>query len=110
MMRMCGYFVLAFGLMLGCASNSKRPDGSLPDSGGDNNATTCETCLASGGTWQPEVAECTRGCAIQDISCFRDDCPAPCSKDNCGGCFSTTTCEAAGCQWRQEEEAMWCTR
>ncbi len=70
---------------------------------------TCEDCLASGGTWQPEADACTSDCDLQDISCFRDDCPEPCGSGNCGGCFDATACNDAGCTWNQQGEAMWCT-
>ncbi len=69
----------------------------------------CEACLASGGTWQPEAGACTDACAIQDISCFTDGCPAPCSADACGGCFTGSDCETAGCTWSTAGESMWCT-
>lgn len=76
-----------------------------PDAGGDD---ACGACLASGGTWQPEASMCTTDCDILDISCFRDTCPGECA-DDCGACFSQGECEAEGCTWRQEAEAMWCT-
>jgi len=35
----------------------------------------CTTCLAGGGTWQPEAEECTVDCDIPDISCVTASCP-----------------------------------
>ena len=67
----------------------------------------CDACLQSGGTWQ--VDTCTNDCDLQDTSCFRNACPAPCAADSCGTCFSTSECEAAGCAWHGEAEAQWCT-
>lgn len=67
----------------------------------------CEACLAAGGTWQPEIDECTQGCAVMDISCYTDTCPGEC-EDDCGFCFSPDACATAGCQWYQAGEAMWC--
>lgn len=87
---------------IACAEDLLPED---PDSG---EADPCEACLEAGGTWQPEVAECTRGCGIMDVSCYTESCPGAC-EDDCGNCFSPDACEAAGCTWRQEEEAMWCT-
>ena len=72
----------------------------------DNRA--CPACLDHGGTWRPEVQECTQDCAIMDISCFTDDCPEACSSDNCSDCFDQTSCETAQCAWRQEDEIAWC--
>ena len=68
----------------------------------------CEACLAGGGTWQPEARECTADCDVQDISCFRDACPAPCAAGACGSCFSQAACDDAGCRWEIAGEAMWC--
>jgi len=70
---------------------------------------SCEACLSSGGTWQPEVEECTTNCDIQDISCFVDSCPEACAPDACGNCFDETSCTEASCTWNQEGEAFWCT-
>ena len=69
--------------------------------------TECEACLESGGTWQ--VVECTRNCALQDGSCYRDACPVPCAADSCGTCFSQSDCEAVDCAWHAQGEALWCT-
>lgn len=69
----------------------------------------CQSCLDSGGTWQPEAGECTDSCDIADISCFTDECPGAC-EDDCAYCFSQEDCEAASCAWHQEAEAMWCTQ
>lgn len=71
--------------------------------------TDCESCLASGGTWQPEASACTENCALMDISCFEDSCPAACSSSSCGDCFSESDCESNGCTWHAAAEAMWCT-
>ena len=68
----------------------------------------CESCLAGGGTWQPEANECTADCDIADISCFTNSCPGSC-EDDCSFCFSQDECSAAGCSWQQASEAMWCT-
>ena len=78
------------------------------DDDDDNLTEECEECLASGGTWQPEIEECTVDCSAMDISCFTDECPGAC-EDDCSFCFSSADCEAAGCTWRTEAEAMWCT-
>ena len=83
------------------ASCGARP---APTESGDSE---CEACLRSGGTWQGST--CTRDCALMDISCFRDACPGPCSADDCGACDASAACEAAGCSWRIEAEAMWCS-
>ena len=76
--------------------------------GSGGGADPCEACLAGGGTWQPEVSECTTNCDIADISCFTDSCPGTC-QDDCAFCFGQGECEAAGCTWQQAAEAMWCT-
>ncbi|HKO94644.1 MAG TPA: hypothetical protein VJU61_25995 [Polyangiaceae bacterium] len=77
------------------------------DPGPDETATECEPCLRSGGTWQ--LGDCTTNCALQDTSCFRDACPAPCAADSCGTCFGRAECEAVHCEWHSVDEAMWCT-
>lgn len=76
----------------------------------DDDATNeeCEECLDTGGTWQPEAGGCTENCAAMDVSCFTDECPGAC-EDDCSFCFSSADCEAAGCTWHAEDEAMWCT-
>ena len=66
----------------------------------------CRDCLARGGTWQPP--SCTADCAIQDSSCFTEACPGPCESGSCN-CQSRADCEAVGCRWHVEHEAMWCT-
>ena len=70
--------------------------------------SSCLACLEDGGTWQPEVNECTDDCDIMDISCFVDSCPEACAADNCGDCFDPTSCESATCTWNQEDELAWC--
>jgi len=70
---------------------------------------TCEACLQSGGTWQVEANACTTNCDIQDISCFRDACPAPCAADSCGSCFNRSECEAVDCTWRGDGAPQWCS-
>ena len=59
----------------------------------------CAACLARGGTWQPEADACTGSCDIQDISCFRDHCPAPAPADPCAACL------ARGGTWQPEADA-----
>ena len=77
-------------------------------SGGDvTENESCESCLNDGGTWQPGSG-CTEDCAIQDISCFRDECPGACEAGACGNCFEQSACEAASCEWKNSEEAFWC--
>jgi hypothetical protein len=88
------------GIALGCKAD---PPATAATSG-----DACQACLRSGGTWQPEANECTRKCAIQDISCFEDTCPGACAEDACGDCFDAETCRAAGCTWHIEAEAAWC--
>ena len=68
----------------------------------------CETCLASGGTWQPEVSECTANCDLADISCFEDECPGACEAGACDNCFSRSRCLDADCNWNTDQEAAWC--
>ena len=68
-------------------------------------ATECDECLSSGGTWQ--IDECTSNCAIQDISCYTDECPPPCS-ESCSGCFSESECTSAGCEWEWDEYSATC--
>jgi hypothetical protein len=70
--------------------------------------TTCEACLDSGGTWQPEASSCTDDCDLQDISCFIEECPGACDADECENCFSQDDCETATCTWTQQDEAMSC--
>ena len=69
----------------------------------------CEACLDEGGTWQPEVGECTADCALLDISCYTDTCPGDCGPASCGQCFDPDTCGAAGCTWQQEGPTLWCS-
>ncbi len=70
-------------------------------------ASHCEQCLASGGTWQ--VWECTESCGIADTACFTSYCPDPCGPDSCGGCFTSSECVNAGCQYHEQGESQWCT-
>jgi hypothetical protein len=86
-------------------------DGTGSTTGGQEEyelAEACEECLDSGGTWQPEAEQCTADCDIMDISCYSDECPGACG-DDCAYCFGSADCEDAGCTWRVEGEAMWCT-
>jgi hypothetical protein len=99
-------FVFVVGLAVGACH--KRPAAWGPTAAESASAQACAACITQGGTWQPEANECTVGCAIMDISCYTDACPAACS-DDCGGCFGETECKRAGCSWHQEQEAMWCT-
>ena len=69
----------------------------------------CEACLAEGKTWQPEADACTDDCAIQDISCYADACPAPCSAQSCGTCHSEGDCAGAGCTWNADGGLFWCS-
>ena len=69
----------------------------------------CEACLTDGGTWQPEASACTEDCMIQDISCYRDKCPDPCSSEACGSCVTQAACAEASCTWQSSAEAMWCS-
>ena len=69
----------------------------------------CEACLASGKTWQPEADACTDSCAIQDISCYTESCPAPCGPDSCGSCLSQAECDGAGCTWNAFDGLFWCS-
>lgn len=71
--------------------------------------TDCQECLDAGGTWQPEDDACTEDCALQDISCWEDECPGECATDACDNCFDQTECEAASCEWVTEGEGAWCT-
>lgn len=101
--------VLLIGLALsGCGDkdDTSTPDTSTPDTA---SADGCESCLAGGGTWQPDGGGCTEDCSVADASCFRDECPGECSADECGYCFSRSECEIAGCTWNMEEEATWCS-
>lgn len=84
------------GCPLECPAEQPAPD------------DACAQCLADGGTWQPSADACTDNCAIQDISCYRDACPAPCSASSCGSCFAQDACSQAGCQWVTEAEASFC--
>jgi len=93
--------LIALGLTLVPAC-SKR-GGDEPAAG----SSACSQCTSEGGTWQPEANECTKNCEIQDISCFRDSCPEPCSSEGCQ-CFSEADCEGAGCRWKVEGEGAWC--
>ena len=93
-------FLLCGLLLAGC--DTDKTTTSTPDT-----TAECEACLADGGTWQPEAETCSEDCEIQDISCYTDSCPGECSSDTCE-CFSQDTCEAAGCTWNVEAEAMWC--
>ena len=92
------FFLFTIALV-GCGA---RPSGPEPE-----DAEACRSCLASGGTWQ--VGECTRDCALQDVSCYRDACPGPCGGESCGTCEGAEACEGAGCTWNVAGEAMWCT-
>ncbi len=74
----------------------------------DTNASTCEACLESTGTWQPEASACTVDCGLQDISCFTDECPGDCAADECGNCFSQADCEGATCTWTTMDETATC--
>lgn len=91
--------VLVTLLVASCGTTEPRP--TVPDASDDG----CEACLARGGTWQPP--ECTRDCALQDASCYRDACPGPCEPGTCE-CQTRDECEAAGCSWQTAGEAMWC--
>lgn len=95
----------ALPLLLLAACSTPTPTGTA--SGPD--AEACAACILSGKTWQPEVKQCTEDCAVQDISCFRDKCPGPCSATNCEHCFAQAACESSGCAWREEAELSWCT-
>lgn len=86
-------------------SSAPVPEDAAKDSGGTSD--DCAACLESGGTWQPETSSCTEDCDIVDASCFRTECPRAC-EDRCENCFDQAECEAQGCTWRVEAEAMWC--
>lgn len=94
-MFICLSFLFVFSLS--CQSSSKDSQTS--------SATTCEECLSTGGTWQ--IDECTTNCALQDISCYEDECPPPCS-ESCSGCFTESECLSAGCEWVWEEYGSTC--
>lgn len=99
-------------LLLGCGSeptSSSTPEPE-PAGGGESTETevteaptTCEACLAQGGTWQPEAGACTENCALQDISCFEDECPpAP------GTCTSSADCpDGQMCSGPEGCDAAW---
>lgn len=92
-------------LLSACGARPETTSGGANSGGGTS--SECDACIASGGTWQ--VGQCTRDCALQDVSCYRDHCPAPCSSSSCGSCEGQDACEGAGCQWNVAGEAMWCT-
>lgn len=96
--------VLLVLLVLTLVPACSKRGGEGPDADG---ASKCQQCVSEGGTWQPEADQCTSNCDIQDISCFRDSCPEPCSADGCQ-CFSESECEGVGCRWTVEGEAAWC--
>jgi hypothetical protein len=81
----------------------------LACAGDPTTAGSCEECLDRGGTWQPEARACTEECDLQDVSCFASACPGPCGPGACDFCFNQGDCDAAGCLWRAEAEAQWCT-
>ena len=95
--------VLALFFAIGCGS-----DGDDGEDSQEEDLDECTACIESGGTWQPEVEECTQNCDIMDISCYTDGCPGEC-EDSCGYCFGQQECEDQGCTWNQEAEAMWCS-
>ena len=92
--------VVLVGLLVGSWGTAGRGPAVV-----DASQDECEACLARGGTWQPP--ECTSDCALQDTSCYRDACPGPCEPGTCE-CHTRDACEAAGCSWQIEGEAMWC--
>ncbi len=70
---------------------------------------SCRRCLAQGRTWQGiGEGECTANCDLQDTFCYREACPGPCSRSNCGQCLDEHDCRAAACSWKQSAEARWC--
>ena len=104
-------FVLVWSLVMllvGCGDDSNDETNGEEEQNNEQQQGECETCLAEGGTWQPEASECTEDCDLQDISCYTDECPGEC-EDNCAYCFGQGECEEQGCAWHQEAEAMWCT-
>ena len=83
-------FAVGLGLVCGVASVSAA-------CGSEREATDCEACLASGGTWQPSVSDpCTQDCGVADTSCFTNECPGACSADACENCFGED-CLDVGC-------------
>ena len=92
-----------------CSSTRALVTAAELDKDWETEHAACTACLNEGKTWQPEAHECTAGCEIMDISCYRDACPKRCSED-CGACFSEADCRGAGCSWHQAAEAMWCTK
>ncbi len=99
---------IGFAAALGACYGAPTSPIEGPESAGAGSADPCAQCLESGGTWQPEANECTQSCDIADISCFEDSCPGACAATDCGNCLDQTVCEAAGCTWNIEAEAMWC--
>ena len=87
------FFHLLFGLA--CIDASPEP-------------SACEACIEEGGTWQPELNECTQNCSIADISCYTDTCPGDCF-DACEFCFTSSECMDAVCVWNQEDGLGWCS-
>jgi hypothetical protein len=90
------------------APDAEPPISDVTENGDANALSPCEACLASGGTWQPEANACTSNCDIQDISCYTETCPEPCSSSSCSSCIGQEACEDAGCTWNQSGPAMWC--
>lgn len=98
---------LALFLAIACSDGVAPVPGAGNDGGPDlASIDVCDECLRQGGVWQ--VDSCEANCNLGDASCYEDACPAPCGPGSCGGCEQQEACEEAGCEWAQDEEAMWC--